>query len=60
MELRGFLAEGLAEDVAEGLLEENPEGLQSIPRVRLIKRFLSIPRSTKILLHTAKVFSYLV
>ena len=31
----GFLAEGLAEDVAEGLLEENPEGLQSTPRGRL-------------------------
>ena len=31
----GFLALGLAEDVAEGLLEENPKGLQSTPRGRL-------------------------
>ena len=32
----GFLALGLAEDVALGLLSENPSGLQSTPRGRLI------------------------
>ena len=32
----GFLALGLAEDVALGLLLENPSGLQSTPRGRLI------------------------
>ena len=31
----GFLALGLAEDVALGLLSENPSGLQSTPRGRL-------------------------
>ena len=32
----GILALGLAEDVALGLLSENPSGLQSTPRGRLI------------------------